>query len=295
MERGKSVLRTLGRPGRRLRRKIAVTGFICRFILFLIFNPVFLLRARIAPDIWPRRKAAAIRLGCFFFPFRVEGHQAAPSPRGQIYIINHPTLNDPLCTIFYALRLYPAREMIVPVNLPWYEAISRYRSRLLNIGVNIVPILTPATVKRLGPDSNVSELQYALINHYTAIFRANMSGGEGLAVVAQQATRQRHLFADRAQAETGDDILSTISLILVGLRRAKILDRIDFVPIGVIPPDIRIKQKLNPFRKYTLRVGGPILAAELAAAKNAAKRPADLHMLRELARLLPPEYHFDAN
>ena len=295
MDSNRSTLLTFGEPGRTLKKKIALTGFICRIAFFLIFNPIFLARARFFPNAWKRRKHRAVRLMRRFFPFNTTGHSATPTNCGQIFIINHPSLNDPLCAIIYALAQNPDSEIIVPVNLPWYESICRYREKLLKIGVNIVPILTPETAKRLGNNSENSEIatvQNTLMHNYIDEFMKTLSTG-GLAVVAQQATRKRYLFTDPAQAETGVDILSTISLILVAIRRAKLMEQTQFIPIGVAPHSTEAKPKLNPFKRYTLNIGEPILAKDLAAIKNAAKRPADLHMLQKLAELLPSVYHFE--
>jgi hypothetical protein len=292
IERGKSMLLAFGRPGRELKRKIAPTGFVCRFLFFLIFNPIFILRAKFFPNAWKRRRNTALKIMRLFFPFTIRGYKMPPTSHGQIFVINHPTLNDPICAIVYALLQNPAREVIVPVNLPWYESICRYRAKLLKIGINIVPILTPQTAKRLDEDANVSKTQTMLMKNYVAEFMKTLSAG-GMAVVAQQATRKRYIFTDAVQAETGSEILSTISLILDGTRRAKLLDEIFFIPVGVVPHKINAKAKLNPFRKYMLNIGEPILGAELAAVKNAAKRPADLYMLLKLKDLLPREYHFE--
>ena len=291
MERGKSVLLTFGKPGRRLKRKIALTGLVCRLFLFYIFNPIILIRARFSPDVWLKRKAAAIRVVRLLFPFELKGHQVTPAAHGHIIVINHPSLNDPICALLYALGLDWKREIIVPVNLPWFEGICRYRTKLLKLGVNIVPVLTPETAKRLGSDSQVSNVQSTFLTNYISELAMTLSRG-GFAIVAQQATRQRYIFSGFAQSESGDGILSTISLILVGLRRAKLLEQVDFIPVGVIPHSIHAKPRLHPFRKYALNVGEPIPAARLAAVKNAAKRAADLYILLRLAELLPSEYHF---
>jgi len=292
MEHGKSVLLNFGEPGRLLKRKMAITGFICRLLLFIVFNPIFLLRAKMKPSLWKRRKAIARKLGRFMFPFKLEGEQASSSSRGQIIVINHPTLNDPICATLYALDLYPEREIIIPVNLPWFEGLCRYRLKLLKIGVKIVPILTPETAKRLGSNDLVPSVQAALIKNYTTEFAETLRRG-GLAVVAQQATRQRYVFTDSAQSESGNGILSTVSLILTGLRRNKLLEQACFIPIGIIPHDVHTKPKLNPFRKYTLNIGKSIVASDLIAIKNDAKRPADLYMLQKIAELLPSEYRVE--
>ena len=287
-----SVLLTFGKPGRDLKRKIALTGFICRFAFFLIFNPIFLLRARLFPGAWKRRKMAAVRTMRRFFPIEIKGHKAQPTKHGQVFVINHPTLNDPICAIVYALNQNPDSEIIVPVNLPWFESICVYREKLRKIGINIVPILTPETARRLGDDSEISKVQAGLMKNYITEFMETLSRG-GLAVVAQQATRRRYLFKDREQAETGADILSTISLILVAVKKAGLMQQTLFVPVGVVPHRTDAKAKLNVFKKYTLNIGEPFLAEELANVKNAAKRPADLYMLQKLAELLPTVYHIE--
>lgn len=288
-----STLLTFGKPGRDLKRKIAITGFICRVVFFLIFNPVFLIRARFFPNAWKRRKMKAVRLMRWFFPFDVNGYEAKPTNHGQVFVINHPTLNDPICAIIYAICQNSDSETIVPVNLPWFESICVYREKLRKIGVNIVPILTPETAKRLGDNSEISKVQTGLMKNYITEFMQTLSHG-GLAVVAQQATRRRYLFKDPDQAETGEDILSTISLILVAIKKAGLLQQTLFVPVGVAPHSTDAKPKLNPFKKYTLNIGEPILAEDLTNIKNAAKRPADLHMLQKLAELLPPVYHYES-
>ena len=291
MERGKSILLTFGKPGLLLKRRIAITGFASRLLLFIIFNPIALLHAKFNPNIWQRKKIAAIRLVRFLFPFQVDGHQMSQSKHGQIFMINHPTLNDPICAMLYAMDLYPDREIIIPVNLPWFESFCRYRSNLLKIGINVVPVLTPETAKRLGSENKISGVQTALISNYISELTKVLANG-GLAVVAQQATRQRYIFIDSDQSNSGDGILSTASFILAGIRRAKLLEQTDFIPLAVIPHSVSTKSKLNLFRKYTLSVGKPIMAAELGKVKNAAKRPADLFILHRLAELMPYEYHF---
>jgi len=291
MEHGKSILLTFGKPGRALKRKIALTGFASRVLLSIIFNPIVLLHAKFNPHVWNRRRAFTIRFIRFLFPFHVKGHQILPSKYGQIFMINHPTLNDPICATLYALNLYPDREIIIPVNLPWFEGFCRYRSKLLKIGINVVPILTPETAKRLGSESQISDVRTALISNYTTELTKVLARG-GLAIVAQQATRQRYIFSDPAQSSSGDGILSTVSFILAAIRRAKLLEQTSFIPLGVVPHSTNTKSKLNLFRKYTLCVGKPITAAELSEVKNEAKRPADLFILLRLAELLPLEYRF---
>jgi hypothetical protein len=292
MERGKSVLKHYGKPGHKLKRKMVLTGIMCRFLLFLAFNPLFLLRVRMFPNAWKRKKAKTARFIRRFFPFRVEGETLNVTDDGQIFIINHPSLNDPICMILYVLSYFPDREIIVPVNLPWYETVCKYRPKLRKIGVKIVPILTPETAKRLGTNNDIAKIQSALIANYTKEFAETLSHG-GTAVVAQQATRKRYVFANRTQAETGEGILSTISLILLGLKRGKLLDKTRLIPVGVVQHSPNAKPKLNLFCTYTLHIGEPISAGELIKVKNDAKYSADLFVLQSLIRYLPVEYHYE--
>ncbi|MCL1912843.1 MAG: hypothetical protein FWG10_02900 [Eubacteriaceae bacterium] len=291
MENGKSVLLTFGEPGRVLKRKMMLTGFFCRILLFFIFNPFVLIHEKFNPNIWYRKKLNALRFVRLIFPYSVNGYELAASPCGHIMVTNHPTLNDPICAILYAFSIFPEREIIVPVNLPWFESICRYRTKLFKIGVNLVPILTPATALRLGANDRVSALQTSLVANYSSEFAKTISGG-GLAVVAQQATRQRYVFADKNQSITGENILSTISLVLLNIRRAKLADQTYFVPVGVTPHSLSAKPKLNPFCKYSLNIGVPILASDLALVNNEAKRSADLYILQKIAELVPPDYHY---
>ena len=293
MERGKSVLLGFGKEGRTLKRRIAPVGLVCRFFFFLIFNPFFRLFAGNSKKIYRRRKALTIRLARLLFPFKSMGHELEFSPCGHIFVINHPTLNDPLCAIIYALTCYPKREVVMPVNLPWFESICRYRQLLLRIGINIVPILTPSTAERLKSSKDVASIQSLLVSNYiTELFQTVSKGG--LVVIAQQATRQRYLFTSAEQFESGPATLSPISLILTKLRRhSDIFNDILVVPIGVIPHSSRASSSLNLFCKYQLNVGKPISAADLAAVQIPnQKRAADFHILRRLAELVPSEYHF---
>ena len=292
MESGDSILKKLGEPGKILKRKIRITGFISRFMMFLVFNRFILLFTK-TESAWKKRRRTAIWLAGLFFPFNKTGHELQHSDNGQIIVINHPTLNDPICAILLAMRQFTDREIIVPVNMPWYESICKYRRCLIKIGVKIVPILTPETAKRLTSDEETplkaSDIQTLLMANYNAELLETLKK-KGIAIVAQQATRRRHVFDNENQKNTGENILSTISFINVGIKRAKIKESTDFVPIGVIPYNTKAKPKLNPFRKYTLNIGKPILAANLSEIKNPAKRPADMHILERLAELVPDEY-----
>jgi len=290
MEKGKSVVETFGEPGRVLKKKITATGVASRFLLWLIFNPIAIFRAN--ERTWQRRRRAAIRIVRLFFPFSVKGGSTTTHGQGQVLVINHPTLNDPLCAVLHALGTYSTSQLVVPVNLPWFESICKYRQKLLKIGINIVPILTPETAKRLGEGTQIAGVQAMLMANYMTELTNNLAGG-GVAIVAQQATRQRFLFANKEQQETGEGILATISFIVVAIKRAKLLEQTEFVPIGVIPHSLHAKSKLNLFRRYTLNIGEPISGTELAAIKNAAKRPADFHMLNKLAELMPVEWHVE--
>ena len=138
----------------------------------------------------------------------------------------------------------------------------------------------------------MSQVQSVLISNYANEFAKAIANG-GLIVVAQHATRRRYIFKDKAQSESGEGILSTISLVMAGLKRAGLLEQTCILPVGVIPPNFQTKSKLNPFRQYTLNVGEPILASDLAVVKNPAKRPADLYILQQLMELVPEEYHFE--
>jgi len=288
MESGKSVVLTFGEPGRILKRKISATGIASRLLLWLIFNPLALFRAN--ERTWQRRRKAAIRIVSLFFPFAQKGGEENTPGHGQVLVINHPTLNDPLCAVLYALKTYPANQLVVPVNLPWFESICKYRQKLLKIGINIVPILTPKTAKRLGEGDKIAEVQTVLMANYMTELTNTLSAG-GVAIVAQQATRQRYLFTSNEQQETGEGILATISFIVLAVKRAKLLAQTEFVPIGVVPHSLQAKSKLNLFSKYTLNIGKSISGEELAAVKNAAKRPVDFFMLNKLAELMPKEWH----
>lgn len=288
MEKGKSVVLTFGEPGQILKRKITATGIASRLLLWLIFNPIAIFRA--TEKTWQKRRKAAVRIVRLFFPFYVKSTNDAVQDRGQVLVINHPTLNDPLCVLLYALKTYKNSRLVVPVNLPWFESICKYRQKLLKIGVNIVPILTPETAKRIGENERIAEVQAMLMANYMTELTETLAGG-GVAIVAQQATRQRYLFASPNQQETGEGILATISFIMIAIKRAKILPQTEFIPVGVVPHSINAKSKLNLFRKYDLNIGESISGSELSAIKNTSKRPADFYMLNRLAELMPTEWH----
>ena len=296
MENGKSVLLGFGESGKKLKREIAATGLICRILLFLIFNPVFRFRLKLSRNkerLYIRRKSFAVWLAKIIFRFKTTGHEK--TDLSEIFVINHPTLNDPLCALFYALICYPDREIILPVNLPWFESICKYRQKLLAVKINIVPIITPKTVERLSDNPQISSVQQNFITHYLSSLTQVLSTG-GMAVVAQQATRQRFLFAKKEQYTTGENILSTISLILASIKRAKILEKVAFVPTGVVPHSTKSRQSLNLFRKYTLNFNKSITAIDLTETSKElnVKRAPDLKILHMLAETIPEFYHYSS-
>ena len=101
--------------------------------------------------------------------------------------------------------------------------------KLLKIGINIVPILTPKTAKRLGEGDKIAEVQTVLMANYMTELTNTLSNG-GVAIVAQQATRQRYIFASKEQQETGEGVLATISLFSFKTTAFKVVDPIS-IPI----------------------------------------------------------------
>lgn len=289
---GQSILSTFGKRGRLLKWKMAFPGFICRSLLFFISNLSSLSKVKNPTTIRRNRKNFAMKLLKFFFPFYTNGEINLFQSSGCVFVINHPTLNDPICAAICIAQMFPERNIMLPINLPWFENVRKYHEKLVQLGITLVPILTPKTVQRLGKDSYILEVQKVLIDNYKKKLIETLSGN-GFIIVAQQATRKPYLFSNVEQLRNGANILPTVSLILSCIRRAKLLKKVCFIPIGIIPHKLNAKSGLNLFCKYTLNIGETILAQELTNVNNLAKRPADLHILLKLLELLPSEYHFD--
>jgi len=294
MEDGNSLVSTFGDAGVKLKRnkKTTVASFICRVLFAIVFNPIFRMRARKDPEIYQRCKARAINAAAIFFPYRHTGSGIdSSSQNGHIIVINHPTLNDPICAIIYALRSLPDREVIVPVNLPWFEGICKYRQHLLKMGINIVPILTARTLERLGNDPAAAALKTPFETHYMQGLISVMANC-GVAVIAQQATRQPYVFMSEDESR-GIDIKPTISFVLAAVKRAKAPNygQIHIVPVGVVP-HARATNGINFYRRYILNVGQSLTVEALSAIEyEGVKRPVDYHILIALAALLPPAFH----
>ena len=113
----------------------------------------------------------------------------------------------------------------------------------------------------------------------------------GMAIIAQQATRQRYLFESLEQFNSGEGILPTVSAVLMSARHDPF--DISVIPIGVIPHSTDAKPTLNLFRRYRLNVGTTVPSSNLANLKRTSSvRPADFFVLHAIATLLPREYHY---
>jgi hypothetical protein len=158
---GYSVLTELT-GGVELKRKMVKTGQVTRWIFRrILFTRRFMRAAERDPSLWQTRRLWFVKnWGRILFPFTK--HQRCKlevDDRGKIIIINHPSLTDPLVTIIWAVLNFPDKPVLLPVNLPWFEEIGLFLGPLKKIGIILLPMLTPKTIKRLEEHQTVAGME----------------------------------------------------------------------------------------------------------------------------------------
>ena len=100
-------------------------------------------------------KDRALEVIDFFFPTVIAQNDYEPPVKelrartAVAYAFNHQSLFEVLATLRCCLADFADKEYSFPVNQPWYECLKPMDRRLTLIGLNIKPIFTPATERKL--------------------------------------------------------------------------------------------------------------------------------------------------
>lgn len=301
MDGQESILAQLS-GGKELKKDMAMTGRLTRWLLRLVLFPKrFLRAAEHNPELWESRRNQVVRRwGRLFFPFRLSYDPNIKfSDGGKVIVINHPSLTDPITTVVWAALAFPGKSILLPVNLPWFEEFGEFIGLLKRVGITLVPILTPKTLRRLKkyqtPEQidETSRLKAKLEREYLQAMLKLADDG-GISIVAQSATRQRHLWLDREQRLTGVSAdgrkpVPTVGLVAAEARHSGLGRNVDLVVVGVVLPNWCLWGfgKLNLFTPYELNIGAVEPILELREREGPRL---DSWVLRKMEELVPKSY-----
>ena len=249
-----SLLKSLGCA--RLRREISLTGFFCLTVLRLSELFAGSQRSLNRRQYLQRDLREILRL---LAPIRIDGH--FPDLGACLAIgYNHPTIGDFLRVLNVWLTQYPERDILLPVDICWYEHIAPASKRLEMMGLYIVPIITPATRRRMNSLISVTDLAavHSLsrkMNDYYLAYCSKFaqSKGKGLIVLAQSATRRDTVFAS-VEAYLGSRPIRPQTLTYMGLHFIRNQLECYFLPVTVLPPKSATR-RLNLCRRYSILPG----------------------------------------
>ena len=297
LEENRSILPFL-KSGLRRKIMIAPTGFFCRVLFWLkIPGNLEMLLAK-KPEAQMKTLYRLTDAAKRMFPFEISNDsdwaddflkqnvaEVKNHKGGILVVINHPSMGDPIRSILVLLSLLRAVNsqdqrqisVVAPVNLPWYESIKKYKRKLELLGVRIVPVISDSTFKKLGGGDVVKTVTSASLQHYTTASYGVWQNNEatGITILAQPATRKRHLFDSPEQYLAAQEdlrngtnltsgILHTAANILISVKRR---DRNIIPPVLpnllIVPMAIRLGRKsryfkLNLFKKDSYTICAPL-------------------------------------
>ena len=236
----------------KLRAEMRGTGLICRAVLWLA--SMLAGGTKKYRNIRKMRKKLASMLA-WGAPCKITGK---PEREADCIVMgfNHPSLGEIARFVYVHLNYFDDRFSLFPVNLPWYEALAPKSEILRQLGIILVPILTPSTLVKISKNVSKSEmtslqgLASALNNHYIRAI-AKLAEAERCAIwVAPSATRQATVF--RNEDELNDRVRiepQTITLLATALHKSG--KPYSLVPVGVAPKK-RCSRGLNLFKEYKL-------------------------------------------
>lgn len=251
-----SLLQSMG--FHKLKAEMNFTGFICWAIIALTG-----LRKEVKPEPHPMNlnspgRKRVIRILRKAAPCTLKGYLPHPD-HGIAFGFNHPSLGEILRFIYICVDVYPERISLFPVNLPWYEAIMPIVHELEEIGIYVMPVITPSTRRKMAKKATneqmvvIDDLSKQLNTLYLQKCVEFIRNGNAI-WVAPTATRQRTIFKTMG-CFNGTEAIEpqTMTFLAIALRRAKIKQCV-FTAIGVVP-DEGFGRGLNLFSKYRLGVG----------------------------------------
>ena len=251
-----SLLQSLG--FRKLRTEMKLTGFVC----WAIIAPTGL-RKEVNPEPHPinlqsKGRAKVEKILRKAAPCTLKGYLPNPD-YGMAIGFNHPSLGEILRFIYICVQAKNQKINLFPVNLPWYEAIMPIVNELEEIGIFVMPVITPSTRRKMAKNADettmavVDDLSKALNALYLQKCVEFIKSGNRV-WVAPTATRQRTVFKTDA-CRFGMEAIEpqTMTFLAIALRRSKIQDCL-FQVIGVKPPE-DFGRGLNLFKVYNMAVG----------------------------------------
>lgn len=273
----------------KLRAEMRGTGLICRAVLWLA--RVMAGGTKKYRNIRKMRKKLASMLA-WGAPCKISGNLDRDASC-LVMGFNHPSLGEIARFVYVHLKYFDDRTSLFPVNLPWYEALAPRAELLSQLGITLVPILTPSTLEKISKNVNKTEktylqsLAFSLNNHYTKKVAEVAKAGHCVIWVAPTATRQATIF--RSEDELNDRVRiepQTMTLLATALHAAKVSD-FEFVPVGVAP-NHHCGRGLNLFEDYKLNFG-PSLKADYvdflrtSAASNYRGRQLEFKFREQIA------------
>lgn len=221
------------------------------------------------------------------------------SKNGIVIGFNHPSLGEIPRILTMKMDVMGEKPMLFPVNLPWYEALAPDYDKIKQLGILIVPTITPATWDKLKLQKGTelydaaNRLKKEFRDRYTDESHEVLKNG-GVIFVAPSATRQATVFKTREIHEGKADPIPTMSLLALRLYRDPEM-QCDFWPLAVLPPK-NYKRGLNFWKKYQLIPGEPVTADYIRKKWFSGKKPPekldgfDYEFHQRIADKLPEEF-----
>ena len=192
-------------------------------------------------------------------PCTLSGYLPNPD-NGMAICFNHPSLGEILRFIYICVQSEVKKINLFPVNLPWYEAIMPIVNELEEIGIYVMPVITPSTLGKMAKKADeatmkvVNDLSVALNALYLQKCVEFINAGNRI-WVAPTATRQRTVFKSKACEDKTEEVKpQTMTFLTLALRRS---GNCLFQTVGVKPPD-DFSRGLNLFKNYDMKVGTSI-------------------------------------
>ncbi|MDR1196983.1 MAG: hypothetical protein LBL08_01785 [Candidatus Nomurabacteria bacterium] len=293
--------------GRQMRLEFYKDDIICNTAFFLAFNPVFQGVAnageRLGFETWgDNYRQTVLKIVGSVLPYEelpVEDYDKdEDKSNGKLVVCNHPSSGDPPMSAIWAIRRYPDKKILMPVDLPRFEAIGRWHQALGKAWVNIMPVIPPEVSEYMGSSEDMDELKNILFKRYHELALEYLANGDMVAI-AQPAAMHKHLFADKSQYETGvsadgEKNIRPVGMLLNSAKKTGILDKIDVVPHAYsLAPDADF-YVFNMFKKSKMHIGKIRSGAELVEADGGKCSTADYRLLKEMADNMgmPEEYKY---
>ncbi len=259
-----SLLQSLG--FRKLRAEMNFTGIVCRSFVNLTGFSAQLKKSNGGPlgDSPARRRVCKV-LGAAA-PGLIKG-KLPHFDEGMVVGFNHPSLGEILRFIYICITEYRSQRNLFPVNQPWYEALMPIVHELEQLGIYIMPVITPSTRRKMAKtadeetmqliDNLSAELNILYLKKCVEFIKSNDN-----VWLAPSATRQRTVFTS-SECVNGDKEIKpqTMTYLAITLKRGRV-SNCKFLPIGVNPCP-NFKRGLNLFKQYRLSVGEAIDFSEV--------------------------------